>query len=149
MNFENNFRWLFSGTLSLSHKGSLFFLFKKQWWNKQVLEKAMATHSTTLAWKIPWTEELGGLQSMGALGGMPPGMTRQLHFHVSLSCIGEGNGNPLQCSWLESPRDREAWWGAVSGVTQSRTQLKRLSSSSISLSQWGSQFYSLKKNTEY
>ena len=51
-----------------------------------------------------------------------------LHFDFSLSCIGEGNGNPLQCSCLENPRDGGAWWAAVNGVTQSRTQLKRLSS---------------------
>ena len=57
--------------------------------------------------------------------------TEQLHFHFSLSCIGEGNGNPLQCSCLENPRDRGAWWAAVYGVAQSRTRLKRLSSSSI------------------
>ena len=56
--------------------------------------------------------------------------TGQLHFHFSLSCIGEGNGNPLQCSCLENPRDGEAWWAAVYGVAQSRTRLKRLSSSS-------------------
>jgi len=56
--------------------------------------------------------------------------TEQLHFHFSLSCTGEGNGNPLQCSCLESPRDREAWWAAIYGVTQSRTRLKQLSSSS-------------------
>ena len=57
-------------------------------------------------------------------------MTEWLHFHFSLSCIGEGNGNPLQCSCLENPRDGKAWWAAVSGVTQSQTRLKRLSSSS-------------------
>ena len=57
-------------------------------------------------------------------------MTERLHFHFSLSCIGEGNGNPLHCSCLENPRDRGAWWAAVYGVAQSRTQLKRLSSSS-------------------
>ena len=56
--------------------------------------------------------------------------TEQLHFHFSLSCIGEGNSNPLQCSCLENRRDREAWWAAVSGVAQSWTRLKRLSSSS-------------------
>ena len=56
-------------------------------------------------------------------------MTEQLHFHFSLSCIGEGNGNPLQCSCLENPRERGAWWAAVYGVTQSRTWLKLLSSS--------------------
>ena len=58
--------------------------------------------------------------------------TEQLHFHFSLSCIGGGSGNPLQCSCLENPRDGGAWWAAVSGVTQSRTRLKRLSSSSSS-----------------
>ena len=60
--------------------------------------------------------------------------TERLHFHFSLSCIGEGNGNPLQCSCLESPRDRGAWWAAVYGVAQSGTRLKRLSSSSSSSS---------------
>ena len=58
-------------------------------------------------------------------------MTERLHFHFLLSCTGEGNGNPLQCSCLENPMDGEAWWAAVSGVTQSRTRLKQLSSSSI------------------
>ena len=58
--------------------------------------------------------------------------TERLHFHFSLSCIGEGNGNPLQCSCLENPRDRGAWWVAVSGVAQSQTWLKWLSSSSSS-----------------
>ena len=90
------------------------------------LQKAVAPLSSTLAQKIPWTEEPGGLQSMGSLR---IGTTEQLHFHFSLSCIGEGNGNPLQCSCLENPRDGGAWWAAFCGVTQSRTQLKRLSSS--------------------
>ena len=61
-------------------------------------------------------------------------MTKQLHFLFSLSCIGEGNGNPLQCSCLENPMDRGAWWAAIYGVAQSRTRLKRLSSSSSSKS---------------
>ena len=56
--------------------------------------------------------------------------TEQLHFHFSLSCTGDGNGNPLQCSCLENPRDRGAWWAAAYGVAQSRTWLKRLSNSS-------------------
>ena len=56
--------------------------------------------------------------------------TEQFRFHFSLPCIGEGNGNPLQCSCLENPRDRGAWWAAVYGVAQSQTRLKRLSSSS-------------------
>ena len=55
--------------------------------------------------------------------------TERLHFHFSLSCIGEGNGNPLQCSCLENPRDGGAWWAAIYGVGQSRTRLKQLSSS--------------------
>ena len=58
------------------------------------------------------------------------GTTERLHFHFSLSCIGERNGNPLQCSCLENPRDRGAWWAAIYGVTQSQTQLKWLRSSS-------------------
>ena len=61
-------------------------------------------------------------------------MTERLHFHFSLSCTGEGNGNPLHCSCLENPRDGEAWWAAIYEVAQSRTRLKRLSSSSSSSS---------------
>ena len=60
--------------------------------------------------------------------------TEQLHFYFSLSCIEEGNGNPLQCSYLENPRDRGAWWAAVYGVAQGQTRLKQLSSSSSSSS---------------
>ena len=59
-------------------------------------------------------------------------MTEQLHFHFSLSCIGEGDDNPPQCSGLENPTDRGTWWAAIYGVAQSRTRLKRLSSSSSS-----------------
>ena len=159
------------------------------------LEKEMATHSSILAWRIPWTEEPGGLQPMGSqrvghdwatsltylefnkylliitaliflpsvlffstfilkvqrrqwqhtpvllpgnshgrrslVGCSPWGRwgsdtTERLPFHFSLSCIGEGNGNPLQCSCLENPRDGGAWWAAVYGVAQSRTRLKWL-----------------------
>ena len=90
----------------------------------------MATHSSTLAWKIPWTKEPGRLQSMGSLRIGHDWATERLHF--SLSCIGEGNGNPIQCSCLENPRDGGAWWAAVYRVAQSQTQLKRLSSSSSS-----------------
>ena len=100
----------------------------------------MAPHSSTFAWKIPWTEEPGRLQSMGSLESET---TERLHFPFSLSCIGEGNDNPLQCSsalvvgegngtplqyfCLENPRDGGAWWAAVSGVAQSRTRLKQRS----------------------
>ena len=141
-------------------------------WDMQ-LEKAMATHSSTLAWKITWMEEPGRLQSMGSLTvghdwatslslftfirwrrkwqptpvflpGESQGLgslvgcrlwghteldtTERLPFQFSLSCIGEGNGNPLQCSCLENPRDGGAWWAAVYGVSQSWTRLKWLSS---------------------
>ena len=92
-------------------------------------EKAMAPHSSTLALKIPWMEEPGRLQSMGSLES---DTTERLHFHFSLSYIGEGNGNPLQNSCLENPRDGGAWWAAIYGVAQSRTRLKQLSSSSSS-----------------
>ena len=95
-----------------------------------ISENAMAPHSSTFAWKIPWMEEPGGLQSMGSLES---DKTQQLHFHFSLPCTGEGNGNPVQCSCLENPRGRGASWAAVYGVARSRTQLKRLSSSSSSM----------------
>ena len=64
------------------------------------------------------------------MGSLESDTTERLHFHFSLSFIGEGNDNPLQCSCLENPRDGEVWWAAVYGVAQSRTRLKRLSSSS-------------------
>ena len=90
----------------------------------QFREKAMATHSSTLAWKIPWMKEPGGLQSMGSKG-----VGHDWATWLSLSCTGEGNGNPLLCSCLDNPWDRGAWWAAVYGVALSRTRLKRLSSS--------------------
>ena len=83
--------------------------------------KAMAIHSSTLAWKIPWMEEPGRLQSMGLLG-VRHDLAMSLPF--SLSCTGEENGNPLQCSCLENPRDSRASWAAFYGVVQSRTRLK-------------------------
>ena len=106
--FNEHISWIYLGVELLGHK-------------------AMAPPSSTLAWKIPWVEEPGRVQSMGLLESDTTG---QLHFHFSLSCLGEGNGNPLQCSCLENPRDRGAWWAAVYGVTQSWTRLKWLSSSS-------------------
>ena len=88
---------------------------------------AMAPHSSTLAWKIPWMEEPRRLNPWDRWGS---DRTERLHFPFSLSCIGEGNGNPLQYSCLENPRDGGAWWAAIYGVAQSQTQLKRLSNSS-------------------
>ena len=84
----------------------------------------MATHSSTLAWKIPWMEEPGRLQSTGSRR-----VGHDWATSLSLSCIGEGNGNPLQCSCLENPRDGGAWCAAVYGIAQSWTRLKQLSSS--------------------
>ena len=89
----------------------------------------MASHSSTLAWKISWVEESVGCSPWGR---KELDKTERLHFHFSLSCIGEGNDTPLQCSCLENPRDGEAWWAAVYGVAQNRTWLKWLSSSSSS-----------------
>ena len=103
------------------------------------LEKGKVTHSSILR-RRQWhpTPALlpGKSHRRRSLVGCSPwgheelDTTEQLHFHFSLSCIGEGNGNPLQCSCLENPRDGGAWWAAVYGVAQSRTRLKRLSSSS-------------------
>ena len=90
----------------------------------------MTPHSSALAWKIPWTQEPGRLQSVGSLES---DTTERLHFQFSLSCIGEGNGTPLQCSCLENPTDRGAWWAAVHGVAQSRTRLKRLRAAAAEL----------------
>ena len=100
-------------------------------WNSLMTyeEKAMAPYSSSLAWKIPWTEGPGRLQSMGSLR-----VGNDWATSLSLSCIGKGNGNPLQCSCLENPRDGGAWWAAIYGVAQSRTRLKQLSSSSSSSS---------------
>ena len=76
------------------------------------------------------------LEGCSLWGNWGSDTTERLHFHFSLSCIGEGNGNPLQCSCLENPRDGGARWAAIFGVAQSRTRLKRLSSSSSSSSSW-------------
>ena len=89
----------------------------RQWHSTPVLLPGKSHGRRSLVGCSPWGhEELG--------------MTERLHFHFSLSCIGEGNDNPLQCSCLENPRDGGAWWAAVYGVTQSWTRLKRFSSSS-------------------
>ena len=105
-----------------------------------------------LGWRRQWHPTPGLLpgKSHGQrslVGCSPWGRTESdttewLHFHFSLSCIGEGNGNPLQCSSLENPRDGGGWWATVYGVAQSRTRLKRLSSSSSSRSSIGLQSFS-------
>ena len=97
-----------------------------------VCEKAMTPHSSTLAWKTSGRRSLEGYSPWGRWGS---NTTERLHFHFSLSCTGEGNGNPLQYSCLENLRDGGAWWAAGYGVAQSRTRLKWLSSSSSLVAQ--------------
>ena len=109
---------------------------RRQWHPTPVLLPGKSHGRRSLVGCSPW-----GLEESD--------MTERLHFHFSLSCIGEGNGNPLQCSYLENPRDGGAWWAAVYGVTQSWTRLKWLSSSSSKpmhskeefLKTWGTHFY--------
>ena len=93
------------------------------------VEKAMAPTLVLLPGK---SHGQGSLVGCSPWGQEESDTTEQLHFHFSLSCTGEGNGNPLQCSCLENPRDGGAWWAAIIyGVTQSWTRLKRVSSSML------------------
>ena len=101
--------------------GLKHFLWRRQWQATPVLLRRKSHGCRSLVGYSPW----GRHESVA---------TERLHFHFSLSRSGEGNGNPLQCSCLENPRDGRAWWAAVYGVAQSRTRLKRLSSSSSSSS---------------
>ena len=104
--------------------------------------KAVILQRVILMWRRQWHptpvllpgkfHEWRSLVGCSLWGREESDTTEQLHFHFSLSRIGEGNGNPLQDSCLENPRDGGAWWAAVYGVAQSRTRLKRLSSSSSS-----------------
>ena len=107
------------------HTQSIIILFYTQRWRRQwhptpVLLPGKSHGQRSLVGCNPW-------------GRKELDTTERLPFHFSLSCIGEGNGNPLQCSCLENPRDSGAWWAAVYGVAQSRTWLKQLSSSSSSI----------------
>ena len=94
-------------------------MWRRQWHSTPVLLPGKSHGQRSLVGCSPW-------------GRDESDTTERLHFHFSLSCIGDGNGNPLQCSCLENPRDGGAWWTAVYGVTQSQTRLKQLSSSSSS-----------------
>ena len=110
------------GRMMLSYLGNCWWLWqrrRRQWHPIPVLLPGKSHGWRSLVGCRPWGHEESD-------------MTERLHFHFSLSCIGEGNGNPLQCSCLENPRDGGAWGAAVYGVAQSRTRLKRLSSSSSS-----------------
>ena len=106
--------------LGKKNQKQLVFIWRKQCQPTPVLLPGKSHGWKSLVGCSPW-------------GRWESDTTKRFHFHFSLSCIGEGNGNPLQCSCLENPRDGGAWWPAVSGVTQSQTRLKRLSSSSIYL----------------
>ena len=97
---------------------------RRQWHPTPVLLPGKSHGWRSLVGRSPW-------------GRGESDTTERLHFHFSLSCIGEGNGNPLQCSCLENPRDGEACWAAIYGVAQSWKQLKRLSSSSSSSLKYG------------
>ena len=90
---------------------------RRQWRPTPVLLPGKSHGQRSLVGCTPWGHEESDT-------------TEWLHFHFSLSCIGEGNGSPLQCSCLENPKDRGAWWAAVYSYAQSLTGLKRLSSSS-------------------
>ena len=92
---------------------------RRQWHSTPVLLPGKSLGQRSLVDCSPW-------------GCEESDTTERLHFHFSLSCFGEGNGNPLQCSCLENPRDREAWWAVVYGVAPSWTRLKRLSSNNSS-----------------
>ena len=99
----------------------MLLYWRRQWHPTPVLLPGESHGWRSLMGRSPW-------------GHQESDTTEQLHFHFSLSCIGEGNGNPLQCSCLEDPRDGGAWWAAAYEVAQSRTRLKRLSSMLLYLS---------------
>ena len=117
---EKNITWVsvrtnFYGYVKQTKKFRLFlWATRRQWHPTPVLLPGKSHGWRSLVGCSPW-----GRQELDT--------TEQLHFHFSLSCIGEGNGNPLQCSCLENPRDGGAWWAAIYGVAQSQTQLKWLS----------------------
>ena len=113
-------RRLFSSSLLSVIRVLASACWRRQWHLTPVLLPGKAHGRRSLVGCSPW-------------GRKESDMTERLHFHLSLSCIGEGDGNPLQCSCLENPRDGVASWAAVCGVAQSQTRLKRLSSSSSSI----------------
>ena len=94
--------------VSYFYTSASLYLWRRQWHPTPVLLPGKPHGRRSLVGCSPW-------------GRKESDTTERLHFHFSLPCIGEGNGNPLQCSCLENPRDRGAWWAAVYGVAQSRT----------------------------
>ena len=130
--------WKFSFSISPSNGYSVLISFRIDWFDLLAVQGTLKSLLQQHSWRRQWhpTPVLLPGASHGRrspVGCSPWGCwesetTELLHFLFSLSCIGQGDGNPLQCSCLENPRDGGAWWAAVSGVTQSRTRLKRLSS---------------------
>ena len=110
---------LLKGRKYLQMTSSKGLRWRRQWHPTPVLLPGKSHGRRSLVGCSPW-------------GRYKSDTTVRLHFHFSLSCTGEGNSNPLQCSCLENLRDEGAWWAAIYGVAQSQTQLKRLSSSSSS-----------------
>ena len=112
-----NVSWLynmliFKETRGKANRNSLHYLRRRQWHPTPVLLPGKSRGWRSPVGCSPW-------------GRSESDRTELLHFHFSPSCIGEGNGNPLQCSCLENPRDRGAWWAALYGVAQSQTRLKQ------------------------
>ena len=101
--------------------------YPSSWWCHPTISSSVVPFSYLYSFLASGWRSLVGCSPWGR---KESDTTEWLHFHFSLSCVGEGNGNALQCSCLENPRDRGAWWAAVYGVAQGRTRLKRLSSSS-------------------
>ena len=123
LNISNSKR---PGMLVQMLENTLHYAWRRQWHPTPVLLPGKSQGWRSLEGCSPW-------------GRWGSDTTERLHFHFSLSRIGEGNGNPLQCSCLENPGDGGAWWAAVYGVTESQTRLKWLSSSileTIAPKQW-------------
>ena len=118
-------------TMSLFHLFCFFFLSDHYFIKDDFMLRLYHMGSSILHWLLPQSSLLLPIIGCGPWGREESDTTEWLHFHFSLSCTGEGNGNPLQCSCLENPRDGRAWWASVYGVAQSRTRLKWLSSSSV------------------
>ena len=140
-NLCTSFIWILYFHFSWAHRCGIAGSYRRRQWHPTPVLLPGKSHGwRSLVGCSPW-------------GGWRSDTTERLHFHFSLSCIGGGNGNPLQCSCLENPRDTGAWWAAVYGAAQSRTRLKWLSSSSmVTIFNWGtgrlfskisSQFYIL------
>ena len=124
---QNNHKIMWPSTQNLpsyeiitKYYGFRLYAWRRQWQPTSVLLPGKSHGQRSLVGFSPW-------------GRKESDVTERLHFYFLLSCIGEGNGNPLQCSCLENPRDGGAWWAAIYGVEQSRIQLKWLSSSSSRL----------------